>query len=143
MWTELAFGHCTDHQLQPLTEWMPGCTIDLLQMDELCGLRHIPIGSEMIYQELNTNLARPRPKLDRRATVERLHDLGVLDNVERPYLLKLKDIFDEQVKIATAETEKLPLLYPIGYCRSTSADEVPFRNAWTTLPIPITLTGQG
>ncbi len=32
----------------------------------------------------------------------------VLDNVERPYLLKLKDIFDEQVKIATAETEKLP-----------------------------------
>jgi hypothetical protein len=109
MWTELAFGHCTDHQMQPLTEWMPGCTIDLLNMDELCGLRHIPIGSEMIYQEPNTNLARPRPRLDRRATVERLHDLGVLDNVERPYLLKLKDIFDEQVKIATAESEKLQI----------------------------------
>jgi hypothetical protein len=28
--------------------------------------------------------------------------------VERPYFLKLKGIFDEQVKIATAETEKLP-----------------------------------
>ncbi len=62
----------------------------------------------MIYQEPSANLTKPRPRLDRRATVERLLDLGVLDNVERPYLLKLKDIFDEQVKIATAEVEKLP-----------------------------------
>jgi hypothetical protein len=25
MWTELAFSHCTDHQLQSYIEWMPGC----------------------------------------------------------------------------------------------------------------------
>jgi hypothetical protein len=62
----------------------------------------------MIYSEPNAKLARLRPRLDRHATVERLHDLGVLDTVERPYLLKLKEIFDEQVKIATAEMEKIP-----------------------------------
>jgi hypothetical protein len=69
-------------------------------MDELCGLRHIAISSEMVlvYSELNPKIVRPRARLDRRATVERLLDLGVLDNMERPYLLKLKDIFDEQVK---------------------------------------------
>jgi hypothetical protein len=82
-------------------------------MDELCDLRHIPIGSEMIYSESNTKLARSHQRLDsRHVTVERLHDLGVLDNVERPYLLKLKGIFDEQVKIAAAEVEKLPFASP-------------------------------
>jgi hypothetical protein len=61
MWAELAFGYGTDHQLQPYTEWMPGCNIDLLHMHELCGFRHIPIGSEMIYAEPNPKLARPAP----------------------------------------------------------------------------------
>jgi hypothetical protein len=56
----------------------------------------------------NAKLARPRACLDRRVTVERLHDLGVRDNEETPYLLKLKSVFDEQVKIATEDIEKLP-----------------------------------
>jgi hypothetical protein len=39
----------------------------------------------------------------------RLHDLGVLDNQERQYLLQLKEIFDdEQITIASEEKERAP-----------------------------------
>ncbi len=143
MWTELAFGHCTDHQLQPFTEWIPGCTLDLLNMDELCGLRHIPIGSEMIYQEPSTKSAKPRTRLDRRATVERLLDLVVLDNVERPYLLKLKDIFDEQVKIATAEMEKLPFAISHRILQIYISRWGALSKCLDFVANPITLTGRG
>jgi hypothetical protein len=40
--------------------------------------------------------------------VTRLPDLGVLSNQDKPSILALKAILDDQIKIATAEKERVP-----------------------------------
>jgi hypothetical protein len=55
-----------------------------------------------------TSKKAPRKQQDHRATVERLYELGVIRTQAQPELLELKAIFDEQIKLATEEEQRVP-----------------------------------
>ena len=79
-----------------------------------CGIAHIPYGAEIVHVEPRNNAAvganakAPRPIVDNIKTVQRLQDLGALSSQDKQSILALKAIVDEQVKIATAEKERIP-----------------------------------
>ncbi len=112
MWDELPFSTTTDQQLHPYIEWCPGNTLDFATMESALGIDHIPYGSESVYQAPKVALAPsakpPRKHPDYRTTVERLVELGVIRTQSQPELLELKAIFDDQIKIATKEKQRIP-----------------------------------
>jgi hypothetical protein len=113
MWDELPLSASTDQQLYPYTEWCPGNTLDFQTMESKLGISHIPYGSEIVYKEHNTaasacSTKAPRKQQDHRATIERLYDLGVFRTQAQPELLELKAIFDEQIKLASDEKQRIP-----------------------------------
>ena len=81
-------------------------------MESTLGIDHIPYDSETVYQAPKTTLAPatkpPRKHPDYRATVERLFELGVIRTQAQPELLELKAIFEDQIKIATEEKQRIP-----------------------------------
>jgi hypothetical protein len=83
-------------------------------METACGIAHIPYGAEIVYKEPRNNAAvganakAPRPIVDNVLTVQRLQDLGALTSQDKQTILALKAIVDEQIKIATAEKERIP-----------------------------------
>jgi hypothetical protein len=84
-------------------------------METACGIAHIPHGAEILYRlerenaNAGANAKAPRKLMDSITTVQRLQELGALNNQEKQsILLALKAIIDEQIKIATAEKEGIP-----------------------------------
>jgi hypothetical protein len=80
-------------------------------MDAQCGLAHNPIGAEIVYRTdlpVPTNGKAPKPRVDHRATVARLYQLGVMDGEERETLLNLKAIIDDNIATATKERATIP-----------------------------------
>ena len=71
-----------------------------------------PYGSETVYQAPKAAPApsakAPRKFQDHRLTVERLFELGVISTQTQPELLELKAIFDDQIKVATDELQRIP-----------------------------------
>jgi hypothetical protein len=114
MWDETPLTVLTDKMLHPYTEYCPCVTLDYFAMETACGIAHIPYGAEMVYREPNNNAAvganakAPRPIVDNVLTVQRLQDLGALTSQDKQTILALKAIVDEQIKIATAEKERIP-----------------------------------
>jgi hypothetical protein len=100
--------------LHPYTEWCPGLTLDFYTMETACGLAHIPYGAEIAHRPppnnstFGANAKTPRSIVDSVRTVQRLHELGALNNQDRQSILALKAIVDEQIKVATAEKERIP-----------------------------------
>ncbi len=80
-------------------------------MDAECGLAHFPIGAEIVYRESlpapENGKARKR-RIDHRATVARLYQLGVMDSEGRESLLNLKAIIDKHIEEATKEQARVP-----------------------------------
>jgi hypothetical protein len=114
MWDELPLAVLTDKMLHPYTEYCPCVTLDYFAMETACGIAHIPYSAEIVYRPGNNNAAvdasakAPRPMVDNIKTVQRLQDLGALNNQDKQSILALKAIVDEQIKIATAEKERMP-----------------------------------
>jgi hypothetical protein len=112
MWDELPLSTTTDQQLHPYIEWCPGRTLDFAAMESTLGIDHIPYGSETVYQAPKAAPApsakAPRKFQDHRLTVERLYELGVINTQAQPELLELKAIFDDQIKVATDELQRIP-----------------------------------
>jgi hypothetical protein len=114
MWDETPLTVLTDKMLHPYTEYCPCVTLDYFAMETACGIAHIPYGAEIVHREPLNNAAvgasakAPRQLLDSPKTVQRLQDLGVLSNQDKPSILALKAILDDQIKIATAEKERVP-----------------------------------
>jgi len=112
MWDELPLSTTTDQQLHPYIEWCPGKTLDFAAMESTLGIDHIPYGSETVYQAPKAAPApsakAPRKLQDHRLTVERLYELGVINTQAQPELLELKAIFDDQIKVATDELQRIP-----------------------------------
>jgi hypothetical protein len=110
-WSDLALSTLEDHQLHPYYQWCPGSPIDLHHMDALCGLAHFPIGAEIVYR---TDIPAPangkpqKPRVDNRATIARLYQLGAMDGEGRDTLLALKAVIDEHIATATKERERIP-----------------------------------
>jgi hypothetical protein len=110
-WSDLALSTLDDHQLHPYYHWCPGSPIDLHHMDALCGLAHFPIGAEIVYR---TDIPAPangkpqKPRVDNRATIARLYQLGAMDGEGRDTLLALKAVIDEHIATATKERERVP-----------------------------------
>ena len=110
-WSDLALSTLDDHQLHPYYHWCPGSTIDLNHMDALCGLAHFPIGAEIVYR---TDIPAPvngkpqKPRVDNRATIARLYQLGAMDGEGRDTLLALKAVIDEHIATATKERARVP-----------------------------------
>ncbi len=84
-------------------------------MESACGIAHIPYGAKIAYRSLPDNSTlgaaakkAPRPLVDSVRTVQRLHELGALNNQEMQSVLQLEAIVDEQIKIASAEKERIP-----------------------------------
>jgi hypothetical protein len=80
-------------------------------LDAQCGLAHNPIGSEIIYRNdlpVPPNGRAQKLRVDHRATVARLYQLGVMDGEGRETLLNLKAIIDERIVIATKERASVP-----------------------------------
>ncbi len=83
-------------------------------MDTAFGIAQIPYGAEIVYREprnnadVGANANAPRPLVDNMKTVQRLQDLGALSNQDKQSILALKAIVDEQIKIVTAEKERIP-----------------------------------
>jgi hypothetical protein len=71
-------------------------------------------GAEIVYRPernnavVGANAKAPRPIVDNIKTVQRLQDLGALNNQDKQSILALKAIVDEQIKIAIAEKERIP-----------------------------------
>jgi hypothetical protein len=107
MWDELPLAVLTDKMLHPYTE-------DYYAMETTCGIAYIPYGAEIVYRPernnaiVGANAKAPRPIVDNVKTVQRLQDLGALNNQDKQSILALKAIVDEQIKIATAEKERIP-----------------------------------
>ncbi len=84
-------------------------------MDAECGLTHFPIGSKIVYRE---SLPAPengkvrKPRVDERATVARLYQLGVMDSEGRGSLLNLKAIIDKNIEEITTEQAQVP--FPVS-----------------------------
>jgi hypothetical protein len=114
MWNEASLSVLTDQMLHPYMEWCPGLTLDFYAMEGKCGIAHIPYGAEIVYKEhpnnatLGANAKPLRQLVDNVKTVQRLQELGALNNQDKATILALKAIFDEQIKIATAEKERIP-----------------------------------
>jgi hypothetical protein len=114
MWDELALSTLTDKMLHPYTEYCPCVTLDFYAMETACGIAHIPYGAEILYRPernnatLGANAKAPRPLMDSITTVQRLQELGALNIQEKQSILALKAIIDEQIKIASAEKERIP-----------------------------------
>jgi hypothetical protein len=114
MWDALALEPLTDKMLHPYTEYCPCVTLDYFAMEGAMGIAHIPYGVEIQYrsERINPNpgpnAKAPRPAMDSIKTVQRLQELGVLNNQEKQSILALKAIVDQQIKIAAAEKEKIP-----------------------------------
>ena len=114
MWNEASLSALTNQLLHPYMEWCPGLTLDLYTMDCKCGIGHIPYGAEIVYREhphnatLGANAKPLRQLPDNIKTVQRLHELGALNNQNKATILALKAIVDEQIQIATAERERIP-----------------------------------
>jgi hypothetical protein len=109
-----------DQMLHPYTEWCPGLTLDFYGMESACGIAHIPYEAEIAHRPLPDNLTpgaaakkAPHPMVDNIRTVQRLHELGALNNQEMQSVLELKAIVDEQIKIASAEKERIP--FAVGH----------------------------
>jgi hypothetical protein len=100
--------------LHPYTEYCPCVILDYYTMETACGIAHIPYGAETVYAEPRNNVAvganakAPRSIVDNINTVQRLQDLGALNNQDKQSILALKAIVDGQIKIATAEKERIP-----------------------------------
>jgi hypothetical protein len=80
-------------------------------MDAECGLGHCPIGTEIVYRNdlpVPENGKVRKPRIDHRAAVARLYQLGVIDSEGRESLLNLKAIIDERIEVATKEQAKVP-----------------------------------
>jgi hypothetical protein len=85
-------------------------------METACGIAHIPYGAEILYRperenaNAGANAKTPRKLMDSISitTVQRLQELGALNNQDKQSILSLKAIVDEQIKIATAEKERIP-----------------------------------
>jgi hypothetical protein len=81
-------------------------------MESTLGIDHIPYGSETVHQAPKAAPApsakAPRKLQDHRLTVERLYELGVINTQAQPELLELKAIFDDQIKVATDELQRIP-----------------------------------
>jgi hypothetical protein len=110
-WSDLALSKLEDHQLHPYFEWCPGSVLDLHYMDNECGLARVPIGTEIVYRDdlpVPENGKVRRPRVDHRATVSMLYEVGAIDNEGREYLLTLKAIIDERIETATSEQAKVP-----------------------------------
>ncbi len=78
-WSDLVLSTLSDHQLHPYVERCPGSTLDLPHMDAECGLAHLPIGAEIVHREslpAPENGKARKPRIDQRATVARLYQLG-------------------------------------------------------------------
>jgi hypothetical protein len=109
MWDEL-----TDKMLHLYTEYCPCITLDYFAMETACGIAHIPYSAEIVDRTGNNkspvgaNAKAPRPMVDNIKTVQRLQDLGALNNQDKQSILALKAIVDEQIKTATAEKERIP-----------------------------------
>ncbi len=93
MWNELSLSPTKDQQLHPYTEWCPGSMLDFHHMETLCGISHVLFGSETLYRESKSDKApttatsrSPRKYQDHRVTVQKLHNLGVLDSQDKEYL---------------------------------------------------------
>jgi hypothetical protein len=86
--------------------------VDFAAMESTLGIDHIPYGSETAYQEPKaapaSSAKAPRKLQGHRATVERLFERGVIRTQAQPELLELKAIFDDQIKIATEEKQRIP-----------------------------------
>jgi hypothetical protein len=79
-------------------------------MESTLGIDHIPYCSEIVYKEHLTTGKAPKKQQDYRATAERLYELGVIHTQAQPELLTLKAIFDEQIKLATDERQRIPFV---------------------------------
>jgi hypothetical protein len=83
-------------------------------METACGIAHIRYSAEILYRPERENAnagasaKAPRKLMDSITTVQRLQKLGALNNQEKPSILALKAIIDEQIKIATGEKGELP-----------------------------------
>jgi hypothetical protein len=115
IWDETPLTVLTDKMLHPYTEYCPCVTLDYFTIETACGIAHIPYGAEIVYREPRNNAAvganakAPRPLVDKNMkTVQRLQDLGALNNQDKQSILSLKAIFDEQIKIVPAEKERIP-----------------------------------
>jgi hypothetical protein len=114
MWDECPLVSLTDKMLHPYTEYCPCVTLDYFTMETACSIAHIPYGAEIVYREPRNNAAvganakAPRPLVDNALTVQRLQDWGALSNQDKQSILALKAIIDEQIKIVTAEKERIP-----------------------------------
>jgi hypothetical protein len=67
-----------------------------------------------------------KPRIDQRATVARLYQLGVMDSEEHESLLNLKAIIDKRIKEATKEQAKVP------FAVSQKVIQI-FINRWTSV----------
>jgi hypothetical protein len=107
MWDELPLAVLTD-------KIFPCVTLDYYTMETACGIAHILYGAEIVYRPgsnnavVDANAKAPRPVVDNIKTVQRLQDLGALNNQDKQSILALKAIVAEQIKIATAEKERMP-----------------------------------
>jgi hypothetical protein len=114
MWDELPLAVLTDKMLHSYTEYCPCVTLDYYTMETACGIAHIPYGAEIVYQpERNNAVVGANSKassqiVDNVKTVQRLQGLGALNNQDKQSILALKAIVGEQIKIATAEKERIP-----------------------------------
>jgi len=114
MWDETPLTSLTDKMLHPYTEYCPCVTLDYFHMESACGIAHVPYGAEIVHRESRNNSAvganakAPRPLVDNALTVQRLQHLGALSNQDKQSVLTLKATVDEQIKIATAEKERIP-----------------------------------
>jgi hypothetical protein len=114
MWDELALSALTDKMLHPYTEYCPCVTLDFYGMETACSIAHIPYGAEIVYRPernnaiLGANAKASRPIIDNIRTVQTLQELGALSNQDKQSILALKTIVDEQIKIASAEKERIP-----------------------------------
>ncbi len=80
-------------------------------MDAECGLAHNPIGAEIVNRAdlpAPANGKPQKPRVDHRATVARLYQLGVMDGEGRETLLNLKAVIDERIVTATKERANVP-----------------------------------
>jgi hypothetical protein len=101
MWDELPLAVLTDKMLHPYTEYCPCVTLDYYAMETARGIAHIPYGAEIVYRPernnaiVGANAKAPRPIVDNIKTVQRLQDLGALNNQDKQSILALKTIVDE------------------------------------------------
>jgi hypothetical protein len=99
-------------------------------MESTLGIDHIPYGSETAYQAPKAAPApsakAPRKLQDHRATVERFYELGVIRTQAQPELLELKAIFEDQIKVATEEKQRIPFAISLRILNA-------YINRWTAI----------